>query len=157
MTYSEHWCSSFTISNCSLIVLLKLFLSFKRTILIALKVWDNHISPIFLWIWRTKGGLHWIGNKISKRLDVSPDFHWQKSSLTMGRNSFCENRLGYLDVAIMKNLQNLHAILYYRFVTCKLGGHRLGYLDVAIAKNSRNSHAICHIFATMFCQWNGTD
>ena len=108
MTYSEHWCSSFTISNCSLIVLLKLFLSFKRTILIALKVWDNHISPIFLWIWRTKGRLLWIGNKISKRLDVSPDFHWQKSSLTMGRNSFCENRLGYLDVAIAKKkLRNL--------------------------------------------------
>ena len=33
---------------------------------------------------------------------VSPDFHWQKSSSTVGRDSFHENRLGYLDVALQK-------------------------------------------------------
>ena len=48
---------------------------------------------------------------------VSPDFHWQKSSSTVGRNLFRKNMLGYLDVAIAKNLQNLHAILCCRFVT----------------------------------------
>ena len=37
---------------------------------------------------------------------------------TVGRDSFRKKvRLGYLDVAIAKNLQNSHAILCYRFVT----------------------------------------
>ena len=35
---------------------------------------------------------------------VSPDFHWQKSSSTVGRNLFRKNRLGYLDVAIAKKI-----------------------------------------------------
>ena len=35
---------------------------------------------------------------------MSPHLQWQKSSSTVGRNSFRENRLGYLDVAIMKKV-----------------------------------------------------
>ena len=71
---------------------------------------------------------------VAKVWQINREFHWH---------------WGTLDVAIAKNSWNSHAILCYRFAKV-----RLGYLDVAIAKKMRNSHAICHIFATMFCQWN---
>ena len=71
---------------------------------------------------------------------MSPNFHWQKNSLTVGCNSLREKTStltpfvkphevlrGYFDVAIAKNSRNLHAILCNKFAN-------RGYLDVAIAE-----------------------
>ena len=59
---------------------------------------------------------------------VSPDFHWQKSLSTVGRNSFRKSRLGYLDVAITKIRKTC-------MQSCAIDSQQ-GYLDVAVAKKN---------------------
>ena len=62
--------------------------------------------------WELRNGSAYSSNKADHST-----FTDKKSSSTIGRNSFQENRLGHLDVAIAKILRNSHAILCYRFAT----------------------------------------
>ena len=67
---------------------------------------------------------------------MSPNFHWQKSSLTVGCDSFRDHRLGYLDVAIVKLACNL--VQKIRDMQVLRPNVRFGYLDVAIVKLACN-------------------